>query len=347
MVAKGIKKTLPYTFARVSAMKSKLIDRSNYNKLLKMDLNSITRYLQETEYKDSITELSKDFSGIELIDYALKDNTIKTFNKLKDISPSEVVEVINLYLCRWDYENLKVVLRGIFSNSNKSEIMDLIIDVGQYDKSHYDNLFDTNSIWDALVNSNLVSEKEIEEAYDDFKKTSNLIELENTLDKLSFRKAVEGASICPKRGEIFKRFLLRDIDIINIRNMLRFKKENMEPSKIMEYMIDSGFKIDKITLESLSKEENVESLLKELNKTYYGRFIKFSEYEDLYDIEIALQNMNLKSSILKTHQNPLTIAAVLNFMLSKMIEIRNLRSIVKSKYLEIDEEYVEKKLLVV
>lgn len=348
MAIKAIKPTLPYAYARVSAMKSKLIDRGKYQKLLKMDLNSITRFLQETEYKESITELSANFSGIELVDQALNDNTVKTFNKLRSISPDDVVEVINLYLCRWDYENLKIVLRGLFSNSKKEEIMDLIVDIGQFDKEHFARLFDTSSIKEALVNSELVTEEEIMESYENFKETSNLIELENTLDKINFKKAVEGASSCPKKGMVFKRFLLRDIDNINVKNLIRFKKEGMEPSEILNYMIESGFKLDKATLEKLSEKESVDLLLEELDKTFYGKFISFIDHkDDLYGIEVALQNMNLKSSILKTHQIPLTIAAVLNFMLSKMIEIRNLRSIVKSKHLGIDEDYVEKKLLVI
>lgn len=346
MVSKVKSDMVPYTYARVSAMRSKLIASSDYQKLLKMDLNSITRFLQEAGYKE-IIELADKFSGIELVDQALKENQVETFNKLRKISPQNMVDVINLYLCRWDYYNLKIVLRGLFSNISKEETMDLIIDAGNYSREHFAKLFDTNSIWEAIANSRFVSEKEMQEAYETFKNTRKLIELENKLDKLSFKKAVSGAEICPEQGQIFKRFLLRDIDIINIKNILRFKKEGMEPSTIMEYMIFSGLRLKKKDLEELAKKESVDDVLEELNKSYYSRFINFTEYKDLYELEIALQNVNLKSSSLKANQNPLSIAAVLNFMITKTIEVRNLRSIVKSKHLGIDEDYVEKKLLVV
>lgn len=346
MVNKVKSDMVPYTYARVSAMRSKLIARSEYQKLLKMDLTSITRYLQEAGYKE-IIELSDKFSGIELVDQALKENQVETFHKLRKISPQNMVDVINLYLCRWDYYNLKIVLRGLFSNISKEETMELIIDAGNYNREHFAKLFDTSSIWEAIANSKFVSEKEMQEAYESFKNTRKLIELENKLDQLSFKKAVSGAGICPDQGHIFKRFLLRDIDIINIKNILRFKKEGLEHSVIMDYMIFSGLRLKKKDLESLAKRETIKDVLEALNKTYYSRFIDFTGFDDLYDIEIALQNINLKSSSLKAHQNPLSIAAVLNYMISKIIEVRNLRSIVKSKHLGIDENYVEKKLLVV
>ncbi|MFW6014304.1 MAG: V-type ATPase subunit [Nanoarchaeota archaeon] len=346
MVNKITSDMVPYTYARVSAMKSKLIDRSDYHKLLKMDLTSITRFLQDAGYKE-IIELSGKFSGIELVDQALKDNQVETFKKLRKISPQDMVDVINLYLCRWDYYNLKIVLRGLFSNTSKEETMDLVIDSGNYSREHFAKLFETNSIWEAIANSKFVSEKDMQEAYEAFKKTRKLIELENMLDKLSFRKSVSGAGICPKQGMIFKRFLLRDIDIINIKNILRFKKEGLDQSSIMEYMILSGLRLKKKDLEALAKKETIKDVLEALNKTYYSRFIDFVGFDDLYDIEVALQNVNLKSSNLKAHQNPLSIAAVLNYMITKIIEVRNLRSIVKSKHLGIDQDYVEKKLLVV
>lgn len=346
MKKSGSESKMPYTFARVSAMRSKLIDKAEYHKLLKMDLNSITRYLQESEYKDSITELSTRFSGVELIDQSLRQNTVRTFDKLRKISPSDVVKMLNQYLCRWDYHNLKVVLRGIYSNSDKKEVMDLIEAIGNYNKSHFEKLLNTSSIWEALVQSRIVSEKQIKEAYDEFKRTNKLIELENKIDHLSFEQSLCGIVNRGQMG-VFRNFLLRDIDIINIQNLIRFKKEGLEPKEIMKYMIIKGRRLNKKDLEELSRKDSMENLLEALNKTYYGKFINFIEYGKYIDVELALQNFNLKNASLRSHQNPLSIATILSFMISKIIEVRNLRSIVKSKHLGVEEDFVEKKLLIV
>lgn len=345
MARKSERQALPYTFARVSAMKSKLIDRADYHKLLKMDLISITRYLQESSYKEVITELSTKYDGIDLVDHSLRKSQVRTFDKLRKISPKSVVEIIDLYLGRWDFQNLKIVLRGIYSNAKREEVMDLIEAIGNHSKEHFGELFDTGSIHDAIKSSKIVTEKEMKDVYESFKSTNRLIDLENRLDHLSFEKEAEGSKMCPIYGETFRRFLLRDIDITNIKNLLRFKKEKLDPKTIMEYMIIEGSKLDKRMLEKLSKTDSTESLIEALKKTYYGKHIDFNA--PAIEIELSLTNFNLKNAALKSHQNPMSISSVISFMISKMIEIKNIRSIVKSKHLGIDEEYIEKKLLIV
>jgi V/A-type H+/Na+-transporting ATPase subunit C len=347
MAKKLYKKAMPYTFARVSAMKSKLIKKNDYYKLLKMDIDSIIRFLQESEYKESITKLSSKFSGVELLDHALRQNKVRTFNKLRKISPKPVVDVINLYLGRWDYHNLKVILRGIYSNSSKEEVSNLILAIGNFDKKHFMNLFDKNSISEVLINSKIVKEKEIKDAIEEFKRTNRLIELENTLDQIYFNKAIEGTKEYSLYGKTLKDFLLRDIDITNIKNIIRFKKENMDKDKISTMLIYSGAKLNRKFLEKVISHNSLKAVLDDFKKTYYGKHIDFSNEEKIIDLEISLNNYNLKTATTASHLNPMTIAGVISYMVRKMIEVRNIRAIVKSKYFGISEEYVEKKLIIV
>jgi V/A-type H+/Na+-transporting ATPase subunit C len=347
MTKKLYKKAMPYTFARVSAMKSKLIKKNDYYKLLKMDIDSIIRFLQESEYKESITKLSSKFSGVDLLDHALRQNKVRTFQKLRKISPKPVVDVINLYLGRWDYHNLKVILRGIYSNSTKEEVSNLILAIGNFNKKHFVNLFEKHSINDALVNSKIVKEKEIKDAIEEFKRTNRLIELENSLDQLYFKKAIDGTKEYSMYGKTLKDFLLRDIDITNIKNIIRFKKENMDKDQISNMLIYSGKKLNKKFLQKTISHNSLKAILEDLKKTYYGKYIDFSNEDKIIDLEIALNNYNLKTATTTSHLNPMTIAGVISYMIRKMIEVRNIRSIVKSKYFGISEEYVEKKLLVI
>ena len=64
----------PYTYARVSVMRSKLLKRDDYNRLMKMKLNDIIRFLQETEYKKEMDEIAMNYSGIDLVEFALNKN---------------------------------------------------------------------------------------------------------------------------------------------------------------------------------------------------------------------------------------------------------------------------------
>ncbi len=346
MARKASQGSIPYTYARVSAMRAKLIDRHDYDKLLKMDLNSLARYLQDSEYKDSITKLSTRYSGVDLIDQALTMNMVKTFDKLRKISPARAVPVIDLYLGRWDFQNLKVVLRGIYSNVPEEEVSDLIEAVGNFSKEHFIQLFRTSSVKDALHNSKIVTEKDFGDAYDSFKQSGKLIELENLLDKICFMRQVKGTKLYGTYGLEFHKFLLRDIDLTNIKNLMRFKREGLDPQTIMKYMIVPGGKIREAELEKLSKSENLQSLLENLKHTFFSRYIRFSSKIPISEIEITLQNQIIRASTSRMQKNPMSIVAVLTYMMKKLIEVRNIRTIAKSKHLGIDMDFVEDKLLI-
>ncbi|MFO7710619.1 MAG: V-type ATPase subunit [Candidatus Woesearchaeota archaeon] len=344
MYRKASKTKIPYTCARVRAMKSKLIHPDEYHKLLKLDLNSITRYLQDSRYKDSLTKLSLEFQGIELIDMALRREQYRTFNKLREISPESVVSVLDLYLGRFDVHNLKVVLRGLYSGAQRDEVFRLIEPIGRYRKEYFMDLFDLQSVKKVLEKNNIFSLKDLAKAYDSFKENNSLVELENQMDKLFFMNSIEGANQLKDYGIRFQGFLLMHIDVMNMKNLMRFKREGMDSQQIMDYMIIQGQHLAKEHLLSLAKTKDVKDLVEKLQKTFYGRRMEFST--DVFDTEIGLDRLLNRQALLRSYRNPLSIETVLDYTMAKITEIRNLRSIIKAKYLGIDADYVEKKLLI-
>lgn len=338
-------KTFPYAFARISAMKAKLVKIDDYHKLLKMDLASITRYLQESQYKQQITKMSAEYSGVELVDRALRKNEEETYNKLRRICPDSVVAVIDLYLKRYDFQNLKVVLRGIYSNASKEEVASLLEPIGHFDSRHFEELFETGSVLKALKDSKIATEKDIKPAYDMFKEENRLIELENALDRIYYTEAIAGAQGLSVYGKAFKEFLLRDIDLVNIRNLLRFRQESVDTKTSLDYMIVEGLRLNRKKLKSLAAKETMETLLNALKRTFYGKVVKFEG--DITSIELQLKRYHMKRAFLRTNESRLSIIGILSYLMHKMIEIDNLRSIVKAKHLGIEPEYVEKNLLVI
>ncbi len=340
-----INRDMPYAFARVRAMKGRLFSADDYHKLLKMDISSATKYLQDSKYRDSITSLTSEYEGLELIDQALKMNAIKVFNKLRRICTRDVTEVIDLYLGRSDFHNLKVVLRGIYSNAAKEEVIPLIEPFGRFGQEHFERLSELRSVDAALENSGFLRKREQAAARRIFESSKRLIELENYLDKLYYEHTLANAVLLPDHGLDFRKFLLMEIDIVNIINLLRLKSENIEPERIRDHLIFSGQCLRKRVLISLSKAESVEALCRHLARTYYGKHVDFSGR--ISSIEISIKRFHLIRARMASHQNLLSVSSILSYMLAKLAELRNLRSAVKAIYLGFDVGFVEKELLVV
>jgi len=125
----------PYTYVRVATMKAKLLNRDDYNKLLKMSFAEITKFLQDSEYKKEINELAMELSGADLLEAALNKNLISSFNKLLRISPDELDLLINAHLRRYDYYNIKSILRGKFANLSNEAIKKMLIPIVQLQRS--------------------------------------------------------------------------------------------------------------------------------------------------------------------------------------------------------------------
>ena len=70
-------------------MKSKLLQEEDYQKLLKMKLPEIIKFLEETEYKKSIDELALSLRGLDLIEAALNKSLAEFFNKIRQMADME------------------------------------------------------------------------------------------------------------------------------------------------------------------------------------------------------------------------------------------------------------------
>lgn len=336
-------KTYPYTYARVSAMRGKLIKKQDYIRLLKMDTTSIIRYLQETEYKKSVDRLASAHRGVNLAEYAINDNLVETVNKLKAISEKEVVELVDAYLRRWDILNLKTVLRikNKVQKLQDNSAENLLVPLGSLDKKFLINLLNMNSVIDVLKKvKSLGYNINVEE----FEKNKDLAVIENQLDKDFFYKTLEFVGSIPEEGERFKVFLKIEIDVINIRNLLKLKRVNADKSRTIQFLIFSGQYIGKSELERLAETRNIEELMDKLKSTKYGKV--FGSSQSIVDIELELDRFWLQSAALYSHQNPLSVQTILAYLLAKDIEARNLKAIVRGKQLGITEDFIEKKLLI-
>ena len=116
----------PYTYVRVLTMKAKLLTRDDYNKLLKMGFSEIAKFLQDSEYKKEINEFASELKGADLLEAALNKNLVASFNKLWRISPDELDLLINAYVRRYDFFNIKTIIRGRFAKMENNEIKAIV-----------------------------------------------------------------------------------------------------------------------------------------------------------------------------------------------------------------------------
>lgn len=340
--------TYPYTYARVSAMKSKLLRKDDYQKLLKMKVNEIAKFLQETEYKKEIDEMAVSFSGIDLIEISLNKNLVRAFSKLKRISEGDLMFLIEAYLHRKDIMNLKTIFRGKFTKADNAYVESLLMPVGVLSKGYFLALLKKESIEDMVK---AIRFTDLSNAVKAFKENNNLFEIENKLDRYYYETLLTFTKKIPGQGSLFKEFLENEIDILNIKTILRLKREGMPAKEVERYLFFSGARLKKQALLKLTHLPDVGTVITNLKKYGYAKLLdegeeRLKKEKSLIDIEIQLNHYLLDRAGLLLHQNPLSIDVILGYMFAKEVEIRNLKTLIKGKQLGLDEDFISKELVI-
>lgn len=321
-----------YFSARISAMKEKLFPMLTYEKMLLMELPEITRYISEGDYHEDVTELSKSFKGIDLIEYALNLNLARTYQKLLNISEGKIHKFITQYMKRWDIENVKSILRGLSSGVSSQEMVETLIPVGSLKFSY---LISLSKMDYKSAKEDLESKKIIPPEYE------SIPDLENEIDKRYFQESIMVANEIGEEGII--EYLYKEVDLHNLKILLRLKNEGTDFELIKEELIPLGKRITKRSYKSL-EEMDFEGTVKFANKQFSN--LRLDPGENITIIEQELDKYLIAFGERVSHLNMFSSLMALGFILRKYREIANLRLIVRGKQLGLPPESIEKMLVV-
>lgn len=332
-----------YITGRVRAMKTKLIPNEMYARMLNMDIPEIARYLEETQYKEEIDALAKDYSGAELIEHATFANLAKTYRKLLEVSIDEPQFLILEYLRRWDIWNIKTILRGKFYGASDSEIMKYIVPAGELDREFLEGLAKKDSINDVIAAFDGTDFAEALSKYDG----KFLASVENALDKLYYfrmERAVGGT--LSVGGGLLLKYVRREIDIKNLITLFRMNKAGIEASIVQENLIPGG---------KLSEE------LSRMAGQPYADFVRglegypfwsaisdvaTADLDGVSRIEARLKAYLIRYAWSLSNYHPLSILPVLGYIVTKETEVANIRKIVRGKEAGLPNELIEEQMVV-
>ncbi|MFB6082412.1 MAG: V-type ATP synthase subunit C [Halanaeroarchaeum sp.] len=337
-----------YVVARVRHRRAALFGEEEYRKLLRMGPGEIARFMEETEYETEINRLGARYDGVDLIEYALRENVGKHFDDLLRWSTGQLYDLVARYLRKFDAWNAKTVLRGTFSDATDEEVRADLIDAGEFDAGLRASLVGADSI-ERVVE--LLSETALgaglEAAYDEYEETGLLVPLENAIDRAYY----EGLATDGVRGgqavRLYERFLETEIDFRNVRNVLRIERSgaDIDPAS---YFIEGGSLFTESEVRQLAGAR--EELVARLRASRYGDELEgplddLEEAESLIGFERALDEALVAYSDYLSHVYPLSVCPVLAYVLAKEREVDNIRAIARGHEAGLSREQIEAELV--
>lgn len=345
-----------YINARVRGMNSRLLPQEKLDSLLlKPDVNAIIAELQKTDYKEDIEKASVKYSGIHCIEEALRLNLIKTFSLLLSFVEGEKYEkYIKIILNKWDIQNIKTILRGKKVHVPFEEVLECVVPAGELDDVTLVELMkqpDVKAVIDLLATWESAYSRILMQNFSMYAETGNLAVLEYSLDKFYYENAISAISGKSYDDSLVKEMFSTEIDIINIKTILRLIRDKVDIEEGKSILIDGGKWFEPEELNSLLESQNVDSVVASLDRSPYEFLmhiqsrsqngVRISIYERELDRFLTLKGMRLYRG------DPLSISLMLGYVWAKNNEIKNIRIISHGKAAFIPEDELREDMIYV
>ncbi len=327
-----------YGTARVHAMRIKLFPNDTYKKLLAMDLSEITRFIEESEYKQEVDELARRYTGIDLVEFALHLNLARTFTKLMEMTMGEPHDLIVEYLRRWDVWNIKTILRGKSYGASDDEILRVLIPSGDLSIDFLRGLVRKTDMGEVIAALKGTIYYDIVKDID-FKES--LMKLEDELDKFYYKRLIEAISKATGFS-LFLRYIKMEIDIVNVKTLFRLKRAGISGPRTLDYVIPGGLVFTDKDLKEMANASFEEFVSKLKSCRYWSAIsdVVTERMESLHAIETRLDKFLADYVWRIARFYPISILPILGYMLSKYVELENIRAIVRGKEAKLSEETI-------
>lgn len=337
-----------YTVARVKAKKSLLMKEEDYDKMLMMTVPEISRYISETGYSKEMTDLAGRLSGLNLLEHATYLNMAKVFSSILSSSAGELYDMVSAYLDRWDIWNLKVILRGKSYGLDAEGIREDLVPAGSLSAESLEKLISFDNDDDIIANFEKMTHMSFsQEVLAAYKASGNLGEIEDFLEKVHYERLFVSISPASRPSHLFLDYIKEEVDIKNFETILKLKAEGIYGEPVMKYIIAGGRRMDDRLLAILANAEDMGSVLSEASQLEFGEAIKEAlETNDLRRAVSGLKRYERDKARKFSHLYPLSVIPVIDYMINKENEVRNIRVIARGTESGLDRETI-KGLLVI
>jgi len=325
-----------YTATKAKARKASLIPHSEYSKMLMMGVPEIIRYISEAGYAEHVEKYTGRYSGVTLIEYATYSSMAEDFQEFLKVAQGELYDIVYTYLGRWDVWNIKTLIRGLSYGASKEEILEDVVPGGALTMRDISAAASKGEVIAALESlpKNIYVKAALSELQMD---SSSLLTVENSLDRKYYSHMGRVSTSTMWISFKMRAFLSEEIDLVNIRTLLKTKKDGVEADMVQRFFIPGGRYISLQKFSTLAKSNDLAALIDDMKDLppYYEvlsqRLDQALSKSSLAPLMNALDRMHLHRSEMFGRIYPLSPLPVLDYILHKKTEVDTIRIISRCK----------------
>lgn len=317
---------------RLRVLETRLLDKAKIDRMIDGDsANEALKVLQESEYANVMTGVKR----AEEYEIVLSKELKRVYELMYDISPEK--SLIDLMSIKYDYHNIKVLLKGNFLNK---DVSDMLIPVGKINVSFLKHSIDNNNLSDlpSAMRSGIEKAKEV------FEGTTDPQQIDIILDNAMFEEMKEIARELNDR--FVDKYISALIDLTNLKTLLRVKKQNKTRDFLQQVIINGGA-ISEDTLVALLNDAP-ENISNKLTFTDYSEVIKIGLEDYIKTGSSSLLEKLIDNYIMDMMREakfiPFGVEPMLAYIYAKETEIKVVRIVMVGKLNNISGEVIRERL---
>ena len=331
--------------ARARSRRSRLLDRTRIRQLLKLEPESIANTIGDAGYRADMDLYGHRLNGAELVEAALSHNLDREVHEVERFCNGELADIVDVWALRVDFNKAKAVLRAVKSGADSSRVGEGALPAENPHNTRWISIIDSSSNL-AEAASSITKMRIGTRIFSDVPPEAGLAEYEDALDRAYYRQALKSI---PTRGphSCLKRYLRMEIAHRDILNIMRSMRQGLSNEKRSEIFVP-GSGLSKATEKGLLAAQNNDDILTALRRTPSfddeGLEAAFTAVDSGISLDPVVDLFHHKRSELLlrfSHLNPISGVPIVYYIERKLLEIENLRLLVRGKAAGLPEGIIE------
>ena len=301
--------------ASVRARKGRLFDEKQLSEIVETNnVHEFENYLKGVpDYADVLEEYP--------VDKALDIQCADTYEFVARIAPKEIKSLLTakeVGLTEEETEDL-LIPRGVLYEDLRS-------------------LIDADGVTDVVTSLDGTEYAAVlEDALPKYENSGMVLALESALDKYYLESLLRSSNVpADENKQILFSYVGTQVDIANLKLIIRAKKDNLSYDDIAPYILEDGYQLREWKLKDLMESPDVTNVISGLEGTKYSDVLtdamaKYNENASIAVFEKALDAYLSKSAKSLSMKKPLGIGPIIGYVSQKETEIKNLKIIARAK----------------
>ena len=331
--------------ARAKARKASLIDSTRMRQLLQTGPESIGASIGELGYRNEMDIYSARMSGADAVEAALFHNLDNDLSDVMNFCHGPLKSIVAIYVERFAYEKAKTVLRAVNGGCSDELIESQILPSENPMNAVWLDIVRTTETLHEAASSMAGTPwgKELAKLDDT---DATLEEMEDALDRQYYNHALKVSKGRDSNAHLVK-YIRTEIDHRNIINQFRELRQKISTEKRLQMVIPGG-RLSQSVMSQVSQASTAKEILEALRRSNAFDEIGFDEAieksDELGSLDPIATLLNHKRHDLLrsfSYLNPVSVFPVIYYIERKVLEIQNLRLLVRGKTIGLTSEVLE------